>query len=267
LGHHSLFEAEDGTIWASAETYVAEGQTGHPQIAAPYHAWTAQQISPDGDILQTIDVTQVIAENDLSGLLHLASISNENTTVRGDTLHLNDVEVFPSSATSTLFSPGDVMLSLRNINTILVIDQATRAVKWRATGDFLRQHDPDFLPDGRILLFDNNNLSQGFGDGSSRIIVIDPVSGSKQVVFEGSDAVPFYTAIMGKQQALANGNLMVTSSLQGRAMEVSPAGQPVWAHDNRATDEFNALLTEATVLPEWMDKDFFEARRSNCAGQ
>jgi len=267
LGHHSLFEAEDGTIWASAETYIAKGLTGHPAITAPYHGWTAQQIGPDGTILTTIDITQVLAQNDLLGLLHLSSINNENTAVRGDTLHLNDVEVFPSTATSALFSPGDLMLSLRNINTVLVIDPQTLDVKWRSTGEALRQHDPDFLPDGRILLFDNNNLTPNLTGGSSRIVVIDPISGDRTTVFQGTDALPFYTMIMGKQQALENGNILITSSLQGRAIEVTRDGAPVWTHDNRATDTFNALITEATVLPQSMDKAFFEARRAACGAQ
>jgi len=265
LGHHSLFEAEDGTIWTSAERYLTSGATDHAKIATPYHAWTAQQIAPDGTILQTIDVTEVLARNDLSGLMHLASINNLDTTVRGDTLHLNDVEIFPASAKSDLFAPGDLMLSLRNINTIMVIDPATLAIKWRETGGFLRQHDPDFRSDGSILLFDNNNLSTEHGDGSSRILRIVPETGEKQVLFEGTTDTPFYTAIMGKQQSLDGGGIMVTSSLEGRAIEIDAAGQPVWSYNNQATPEFNALLTEATVLPQWADKAFFEARRAACA--
>lgn len=267
LGHHSLFRADDGTIWASSETYIPKGKTGYPRISAPYHDWAAQQISPDGQILRTISVTEVLRRNGLDGLLHLSSIRNEDTTVQGDTLHLNDVEVFPSSGKSPLFAPGDLMLSLRNISTLLVVDPKTLKVKWRTTGDFLRQHDPDFLPDGRIMLFDNNNLSPDFEGGASRILVLDPVTGTRETVFEGHGDLAFYSAIMGKQQQLSNGNVLVTSSLQGRAIEVDPSGAPVWVHDNRVTDEFNAVMTEATVLPQTMDKAFFKARRAACAGQ
>jgi hypothetical protein len=30
-------------------------------------------------------------------------------------------------------------------------------VKWSQTGPWLRQHDPDFLSDGRILVYDNRD--------------------------------------------------------------------------------------------------------------
>jgi hypothetical protein len=48
-----------------------------------------------------------------------------------------------------MFRAGAVLLSLRNLNTLLVADQRTWRVKWAMTGPFLGQHDPDFLPNER----------------------------------------------------------------------------------------------------------------------
>ena len=53
------------------------------------------------------------------------------------------------------FAAGDLLVSMRNINAIAVLDGKTVLVKWWRTGPFLRQHDPDFLPNGHILVFDN----------------------------------------------------------------------------------------------------------------
>ena len=50
----------------------------------------------------------------------------------------------------------------------MVIDRQTLKAKWVLSGPFYQQHDPDFLPNGNIMLFDNRG-----GDpacGGSRIL-------------------------------------------------------------------------------------------------
>jgi hypothetical protein len=59
--------------------------------------------------------------------------------------------------------------SFRNINLIIVFDPDSGVVKWSQTGPWLRQHDPDFLSDGRLLIYDNrddranNQILEGAG--------------------------------------------------------------------------------------------------------
>ncbi len=122
LAHHAINLSEDGTIWVPAERYVLTGNTGYGNHIAPLNSWAIQNISMDGEILQTVEVLDILSQNDLLGLMHLSTLDNAGTLVGGDTLHLNDVEVFPSGIASEIFEPGDLLLSLRNINTILVVD-------------------------------------------------------------------------------------------------------------------------------------------------
>ena len=88
--------------------------------------------------------------------------------------HLNDVEPLPAAwaAQFPLFKAGDLLVSLRNMNMIAVIDPQTKLVKWQLSGLFVQQHDADFLPNGHLMVYDN----QG-GDpacGGTRILEIDP---------------------------------------------------------------------------------------------
>jgi hypothetical protein len=75
------------------------------------------------------------------------------------------------------------------------------------TGPFLRQHDPDFLPNGHILLFDNRKGGPGREFGFSRILEIDPATRRVVWSYVGSGQEPFYTDARGKQQPLPNGNV------------------------------------------------------------
>ena len=79
---------------------------------------------------------------------------------------------------------GDYMVSFRNLNMVAVIDKDTKRIKWALTGNFVRQHDPDILPNGNILLFDNlgGMLKRDRPQGRTRIIEID--SATHQIVWK-----------------------------------------------------------------------------------
>jgi len=67
-----------------------------------------------------------------------------------DPLHLNDIEPLPASMASEypLFDAGDLLVSLRYPDLVLVVDPDSETVKWYESRYFTRQHDPDFLGNG-----------------------------------------------------------------------------------------------------------------------
>ncbi len=266
LGHHSVFYSDQGYLWVTAERFVAEGETtGHPNHKAPLRSWTLQKIGLDGELLKEIEIIDILRKNDLYGLLFLSTLSNKNTTVTGDTLHLNDVDEFPVGMASEIFQPGDLLVSLRNINALLVFDPDTMEVKFLSIGRYVRQHDPDFLPGDRISVFDNRNLNPWIRaePQGSRIIEVDAKNLTDEVVLEGQGR--FFTAIMGVHQRLANGNILVASSGEGRVIEFAPDGTIVWRYRNMESDTKNGRVYNAMLLPEHMDESFFRQALNSCA--
>ncbi|MEM9224473.1 MAG: hypothetical protein AAGB11_19020, partial [Pseudomonadota bacterium] len=87
---------------------------------------------------------------------------------------------------------------------------------------------------------------------NSRILEFDLAAGTQREVYR----TPFrwFSGIMGKHQPLENGNLMLTVSTQGQALEITPGGALAWRWDNAITAEHSALVTEASVLPPGMDR-------------
>jgi len=267
LGHHSIDLSEDGTIWVPAERFIGSGDTGYGNHSSPLNSWAIQNISMDGEILRTIEVLDILRRNDLLGLMHISTLVNTETLVGGDTMHLNDVEVFPSGMASEIFEPGDLLLSMRNINTILVVDPVEFRVKFQSTGQVLRQHDPDFAPGDKILVFDNRNLDPLVtGDESySRIVELDALTGKSRVAVRGQGDGRFYSHTLGRMQLLDNGNFMIASSREGRALEIGPDGRLLWQYFNNIGDGFAGILPEAHVLPQYMDSGFFERQRAICS--
>lgn len=154
-----------------------------------------------------------------------------------------------------MFEAGDIMFSLRSLNMIAVIDPETARVKWSQIGPWHRQHDPDFLPNGTISVYDNRMAL-----GASRIVVVDPGTRETRVVFDGARHGNFYSWQRGRHQTLANGNIMIAESERGRAIEVDPQSEIVWKYENVYDAEWNGPINDALVLPP----DFFADGALNC---
>ena len=250
-----MFIAEDGAIWVSAEREV-EGADGATEKTYPgVEDFTIQKLSPEGEVLFERSVIDILHEAGFGGLTQMG----HPDTVTADTLHTNDVEVFPSTVAPGFFGPGDIMISARQINTILVLDPTAEQVKFTYTGDLVRQHDPDFTSGNTITVFDNHDTSGSVPAGQpelSRIVEITAPSGAAREVFSGPD---YFTTTMGKHQVLPNGNVLVTVPWQGQTLEIAPDGRLVWHYENDLGDGFRGLLTEAALLPREMDAAFFEA--------
>ena len=249
--HHAVFRDEAGNFWAPELVTRTTPLPGMPNYRPPFTDYAILKISPDGRVMQRFSMFDLLNRNGYKGLLYLDSQDDHSTVVEGDTLHLNDVEVFPSTMKPDLFQPGDVMVSLRNISSVVVFDPRTRRIRAVVTGRFVRQHDADFLDGSTISVLDNNQLdSRDSAEGSSRIVAVSLKDGSERVMFEGAPAHPFYTDIMGKQQLLPNGDLLLAEATRGRALEVTARGEVVWEYFNQVGRR-GALgfLTDAQRIP------------------
>ncbi|MCB1057652.1 MAG: hypothetical protein KDD11_19295, partial [Acidobacteria bacterium] len=116
-------------------------------------------------------------------------------------------------------------------------------------GMFRKQHQSSLLPNGHLLLFDN----LGAGGERSRVLEIDPIAQRVLWHYGGTPDVDLFSRTLGSCQRLASGNTLITESENGRALEVTPAGETVWEYHNphRAGDhdELVASLFEVLRLP------------------
>jgi len=254
--HHSVFIDEAGDIWAAGQSENFGAREDYPLHRPPVREPLVVKISPEGEILQKISVFDLLASNgDEAALLYMRATSIYNS-ITDDTLHLNDVEVFPSTMEEGVFRHGDIMLSLRNIHTVLVFDPETLNIRFIKIGGFIRQHDPDFIDGNTITVFDNNNMApRGYGQ-QSRIVQIDARTGESRSVYSGSEEQPFYTHIMGKHQWLDNGNLLISDSVSGRGLEVDQDGNMLWEYVNLVEDGLVGIVEEVTRLPTGTDAMF-----------
>ena len=97
----------------------------------------------------------------------LGRTHSEVQNADADPFHTNDIDEYLGDE-SGLFEKGDLVLSLRSLNLLLVLRPATRRIVWYAYGLTSRQHDPDFISADSILVYDNN-----FHNPNSRIVRLE----------------------------------------------------------------------------------------------
>ena len=276
--HHSVEHAEGGGFWVGNRRHVLpDGPSPFPPFEPPYDEDSILKVSEDGAVLAELSVPKIFFDNGLGAIL-TASGRSFRTGMSWDReiLHLNKVEELTSDIADDfpLFEAGDLALSIRDLNMVLVIDPRDGNVKWWHIGPWLRQHDPEFIAGGKILVFNNNTFETAFGssDGSksdlsiprvSNIIEMDPVSLDYKIVYGGSPDQALLSVWRGKVEATPTGGLLVTEFEGGRVFETDAAGNIIWEYVNRFDRDEVAEITEARLYPT----SYFTVSDWSCDGQ
>jgi hypothetical protein len=134
---------------------------------------------------------------------------------------------FPElAAQGELYQERNVLVSMRHQNLIAILDLERAHLVWCwGPGEVLCQHEATWLPDGKVLLFDNGN-----GRGYSRIVEVDPRT--NEVTWTWTAPVPtdFFSNGRGTSQELSNGNVLVADSNSAAVFEVTREGEVVWRY-------------------------------------
>jgi outer membrane protein assembly factor BamB len=128
---------------------------------------------------------------------------------------------------------GNLLVSFRNISTVVKIDRSSGRVVWKLGAPPLSgQHAPVPLPNGNILMFDNGptRLDQTFP--FSRVIEVNPATNEIVWKYQDANAQSLYSDRISNAQRLPNGNTLINEGMFGRFFEVTPAGEVVWEYVN-----------------------------------
>jgi Arylsulfotransferase (ASST) len=239
--HHDLFVMPDGTIY----TLDREGKI-IPRINPDKGVLEdfVTVLDPAGKVLRKISILECFENSPYASLL-------QRMPREGDIFHTNTLEVLDGrfADRDPAFRKGNLLVSVLKLDTLAVLDPERHTVVWARTGGWRRQHQPTFLDDGHLLLFDNT----GAGLERSRVLEIEPASGKVVWQYGGTPAEDLFSKTLGSCQRLPNGNTLITESENGRALEVTRDKRVVWEFYNphRAGDhgELVAVLFEMIRLP------------------
>lgn len=185
----------------------------------------------------------------------------------GDWAHSNAGSPIPPNPNQAdpRFTPGNIIISYRFINKVVIVDRATGDIVWQTEMDpptTIGQHDPELIETGlpgagNILIFDNGlgGIYANSGSNwarSSRIIELDPTDLSE--VWEWNATLmnrpdwEFNSWFVSSVQRLPNGNTFINEGAFGHLMEIAPNGRVVWDYVNPNVGPFGGQGWNSTFL-------------------
>lgn len=245
--HHDVEKTADGNILIICREVVPERirkKAKEPERRAMLYSDVILEVSPAGAVVwdwhehESISIdrrVKVPAPEDWWA-------GPENNTLV-DWTHTNTVQALPENqwfdAGDERFRPGNVLVSLRQLDVIMIVSRETRRVVWEYTGQYhggmSGQHDSHMIEKdlpgaGNILVFDNGaspfrNLAHC---GCSYVLEISPTT--KEVVWVYDRRERFHSNFTSSCQRLPNGNTLILEAAHGRFFEVTPEGETVWEH-------------------------------------
>ena len=191
-----------------------------------------------------------------------------------DWAHVNAASPIPATTghSDPRFKPGNVMISYRNLNTIVVVDRESKKIVWKANMT-IGQHNVHMLPvgvpgTGNVLVFDNGgippnaNPQRAFARPNSRVLEINPLT--MAIVSEynaeksGRPIWTFFSHFISSAQRQPNGNTLICEGANGRFFEVTPSGEIVWEYVNPFSNvsrniRTNQVFRAAKVPESWFN--------------
>jgi hypothetical protein len=241
--HHEIDIGDDGRIYALTHEIVKEVPKGLEWIPTPCLVDRLVVLSPEGEELAKVPILEAFRDSEYALLLNgiknekqqepppnqLApppgSVRKRGLDGKGDILHTNNVNVLGRkiAAKFPMFEAGQVLISLRELDTIAVVDIDRKKVVWAAQGPWRGQHSAQFVDNGHLILLDNH------GDpGGSRVIEYDPRTQAYPWSVPKNPSGAFLTKVRGLVQRLSNGNTLIVESENGILREVTEDDRMVW---------------------------------------
>ncbi len=218
--HHSIEVDYNGDFWACGSIQPGSIRGAKDNIKHSNNRFEDQalvKLSPSGNILKTISVADLISKSGLEYLLY--GVSNPNLIL--DPLHLN--QITPILQDDGLLLRGFLLVSLRNLSTILLVDPDSETINWHQTGPWMNQHCVLATGKSEFSVFDNHSFANGNywlkPDWRNRILTHDMESGkTEEVELNKKSPRRFYIPTEGRAKKIGPDIWMIEDSAGGTIM-------------------------------------------------
>ena len=158
--HHRIDIIRDSIILVNIrKADTVKGQTVRNEGYASFDLQTGNLIH-SWWINDHLDELGRLADFDGSVLLKKDQ-TNKGEVSAKDFWHINDVTMFMNSPNSGgVLRKGDVILSLRNLNTFIIVRDNKIFKSYQ--GNFRKQHDVDIIDANTVSIFNNNASDNGY---------------------------------------------------------------------------------------------------------
>lgn len=268
--HHAITKDENGGYWLLANADIPDIPDYLLKLSGLSHKLLTREaqaryenlllhVNAQGVITQELSILKALVDAGMERLLFDGYVSS-----RYDPTHANDIDLVTPRLAEKIdgVNVGDLLVSIRQTHLLIIMDAKTGAIKWHYAGPWIRQHDPDIMPNGNIVVYNNARESLSLDRvAGSNLIEFDPATNQTQIIYPKDGQTAFYSMALGNHQLLPNGNRLINESLRGRVFEVDASGETVWSYVEHYDEEYAALLEVVERLP----LDYFDVEDWNCS--
>ena len=258
--HHSVEVDHDGNYWTPSffEPYSKTMQKYRKRTGLLDDAIT--KISSDGKTLYKKSIFDILIEGKI--------IKYNQLYIDNDPFHLNDIQ--PTLKDTDHWKKGDLFLSLRNINTIVLYRPSEDKVVKIITGPFFMQHDVDIVSDHEISIFNNNTLYTKSGPKTENINIL--IYNFKNNFFnkifdESINEIEIKTGAGGLSDFLNDGSILIEEQAKGRLLLIDENGDLEWEYVNKSKDNKVYQLNWSRIIKdeEHIKKLRYKIENKNCS--
>jgi len=257
INHHSIEPDSDGNFWVCS-------WNPSDRNTEKYHILddAIQKISAStGEMLFEKSVFEILMENGYEKGVFFINPQVSAGISFLDYIHLNDIQ--PVFEDSPYWKKGDLFLSLRHQNLVLLYRPSTNKIIWFQNGPWLRQHDVDVIDSCRIGVFGNDVIDAKFADPKERLIN----GHNNEYIFNFSTnkcTTPYNeffhsanigTFTEGRSRVLSNGDIFVEESNNGRII-FGNYTKEIWSYVERIDKKHFSVLNWSRYITEEEFKKF-----------
>jgi hypothetical protein len=241
--HHDLFVSKDNRIFIlTRKSYINSKYNEFEPILEDFITILDQ----DGNEIKSISILNCLENSKYAPILN-------DKKITGDFMHTNTIELIEDEnfAKFQIRKKGDVLISILGLDLIGIVDIDKEEIVWALSNMWKAQHQPLFLSNGHMLIFDNKGRSN-----NSSVIEFDPLSQKIFWKYSGTNDNPFYSKTCGSCQPLPNGNILISDTESGKAFEVTQDMKIVWEFFNPHRAGKDQQLIAAIYEIIRLDHDF-----------
>lgn len=249
--HHSIERSFDNSIWSCGynlnKKYNIKYKLRDDCILKINEA--------NGEILFSKSILEIFIQNNYNLGQLFFSAKNDKFNDYIDYFHLNDIQ--PVINNSKFWKKGDVFMSLRNQNMILLYRPSTNKILWTQVGPWLKQHDVDIIDSTRIGIFGNdvldgnfNNRDDSFLNKTNHHYIYDfrnkKITRPYNSMFRKS---VIKTSIEGRSKIITNKGIFIEETCRGRLLFGDEKGL-IWTYVEKIDEENLSMFSWSRYITE-----------------
>ena len=241
--HHSNEIDHEGNYWAPShmEPYSKTIQKYRTRKGLLDDAIT--KISSEGKILYQKSIFDILIEGKI--------VNYNDLYTNNDPIHLNDIE--PVVEDGLHWKKGDLFLSLRNLNTVILYRPSKNKVLKIIKGPFFMQHDVDVISNNEISIFNNNYIFSKNGPITKHIdILVYNFDNNKFSKKFNSSIInnDIKTSSGGLSDFLNDGSIFIEEQNFGRLLIINKNGKLEWEYINKSKNNNVFQTTWSRIIKD-----------------